>query len=77
MFSLGDFQTIWRLKVVSSQDIIDVVDSSWSKSDFGEVSRPNTTIGIFSLILRKVRSVNVVVDVSKLFHFYLSLSSHS
>lgn len=64
VFALGYFQTIWWFEMVSSHDIVDVVDSSWSESDFGEISGPNTTIGILGLILRKVRRIDVVMDVS-------------
>ena len=52
--------------MVASHNVIDVVDSSGSKSDFGEISGPNTSISIFSLILGEVRSVNVIVDISVL-----------
>ncbi len=59
--------------MVASHDVVDVVDSSGSKSDFGEVSGPDTSIGVLGLVLREVRGVDVVMDVSKFFNFYLSL----
>ena len=73
VLSLGDFHTIGRFEMVASHDVIDVVDASRSHSDFGEINRPNSSIGIFSLILRVVRSIDVVVDVSKWLEVYLSL----
>ena len=64
MFSLGDFQTIWRLEVVPCHDIVDIVDSSRSHSDLGEIYRPHTSIRILRLILRHVGRIDVVMDVS-------------
>lgn len=74
VFSFGNFEAIWRFEVVASHNVIDVVDSSGSKSDFGEISGPNTSISIFSLILGEVRCVDVIVNISILnFKFtYLS-----
>ncbi len=37
--------------MIPGHDVVDVVDTSWSKSDLGEVSRPHTTIGVLGLIL--------------------------
>ena len=73
VLSLGDFQTIRRLEVVAGHDVVDVVDASGSHPDFGEVNGPNSSVGIFSLILRVVGSVDVVVDVSRWLEVYLSL----
>jgi len=73
VFSFRDFQTIWWLEVIASQDVIDIVDSSGSKSDFGEISGPDTTVSIFGLILWKVRCIDVIMNVSILFIIYLSL----
>ena len=50
--------------MIACHDIVDVADSSWSKSDLGEISRPHSSVGVLSLILRNVRSVDVVMDVS-------------
>ena len=73
MFSLGDFQTIGRLEMIAGHDVVDVVDTSGSHPDFGEINRPNSSIGIFSLILRVIGSVDVIMDVSKWLEVYLSL----
>jgi hypothetical protein len=64
VFSLGDIHAVWWLEVIASEDVVDVVDTSRSHSDLKEVSRPDTPIGIFSLILTVVRRVHMVVDVS-------------
>lgn len=50
--------------MVSSENIVDVVDSSRSESDLGEVSWPNTSIHVLGVILREIVRVDVVVDVS-------------
>jgi len=64
IFAFGYLQTIWRFEVVSSHDVIDIVDSSCSKPDFGEISRPHTTISIFGLILREIGCVDVIVNIT-------------
>lgn len=77
VFALGDFQSIGGLEMVAGHDVVDVVDASRSESDFGEISGPDSAVGIFGLILREIGGVDVVVDVSALADDYLSLSSHS
>lgn len=64
VFSLGNLHSIRRLEVVASHDVVDVVDSSWSQPNLGEISGPNTSVGILGLILRKVRRIDVVMNVS-------------
>ena len=51
IFTLRHVHTVRRLEVVTSQDIVDVVDSTGSHSDFREISRPDTPVGILRLIL--------------------------
>ena len=46
MFSFGDIKAMWRFVVIASHDVVDVADTSRSHSDFGEVYRPNTSVGI-------------------------------
>jgi hypothetical protein len=77
VLSLRHLEAIRRLEVIAGHDVVDVVDTSRSHPDLGEVDGPHSTIGIFALILREVGGVDVVVDVSKLMRAYLSLSSHS
>ena len=77
MFFGWDLQAIGSLEVIACHDVVDIVDSSWSESDFGEISWPNSPICILGLILREVGSIDVVVNVSSYLAFYLSLSSHS
>ena len=64
MLSFGYIDAIWWFEVVSCHDVVDIVDSSWSHSDFGEVRGPDTSISIFSLILRKVGWIYVIMDIS-------------
>ena len=63
--------------MVASHDVVDVVNSSGSHPNFGEVDGPNSSVCIFGLILREVGSIDVVMDVSEFGNRYLSLSSHS
>lgn len=65
VFSFGDFKSIWRFEVVASHDVVDVVDSSGSEPDFGEVSGPDTSVGILGLVLREVGRIDVVMDVTE------------
>lgn len=77
VFSLGDFKAVGRLEVIAGHDVVDVVDSSRSHPDFGEVGGPYSSVGVLGLILREVGGVDVIVDVSALWEAYLSRSSHS
>lgn len=51
VFSLGDFHTIGRPEVIASHDVVDVVDTSGSKPNLGEISWPDSTICVLGLIL--------------------------
>jgi hypothetical protein len=59
-FSFGNINTERRFKVISSRNIINVIDRSGSHSDFREIGGPNSSIGSFSLILRVVRRIDSV-----------------
>lgn len=63
--------------MVACHDVVDVVDTSGSHSDLGEVSGPHSTVRILGLILGDVGGVDVVVDVSAYVGEYRSRSSHS
>jgi hypothetical protein len=64
VLAFGDLHTIWRFKVVASHNVVDIVDSSRSKSDFSEISWPYTSVGILGLILREVGSIDMIMNVS-------------
>jgi hypothetical protein len=64
MFTFGDFQSVGRFEVISCHDVVDVVDTSRSESDFGEISGPDSSVGIFSLILWEIGGVDVIMNVS-------------
>ena len=51
MFSLGHIDSIGWFEVVASHDVVDIVDSSRSHSNFSEVRWPYSSICIFALIL--------------------------
>ena len=63
--------------MISCHNIVNVVDSSGSHSDFGEVDGPDSSVCIFCCILGEVGSIHVIVNVSLCLKLYLSLSSHS
>jgi hypothetical protein len=50
--------------MISSQNVVNVVDTAWSQSDFREISRPHSSVRVFSLVLRIVRRVNSIMDHS-------------
>lgn len=64
VLSLGDISSEWSLVVISGGDIIDVVDTTWSHSDLGEISWPDSSVSVLGLILRVVRSIDVIGDDS-------------
>lgn len=66
VFSLGDFQSVGRFEMVTGHDVVDVVDTSGSHSNFGEVHGPHTSVGVLGLVLREVGRVDVVVNVPAL-----------
>lgn len=56
-FSFGNFCTKGRFEMVTSRNVVNVVDRTRSHSDFREIGRPDSSVGSFGLILRVVRSV--------------------
>lgn len=53
-FSLGHIHAEWGLEVIACANVVNIVNSSRSKSDLGEISRPNSLVGVLSLILGEV-----------------------
>ena len=64
VLSLRDINTIGGLVVIASEDVVDVVDSSWSKPNLREIGWPHSSVGILSLINRVVGGIYPVVDDS-------------
>lgn len=64
MFSLGDISSEWSLIVISGGDIVDIVNTTWSHSDLGEIGWPNSSIGILGLILGEIWGIDVIGDNS-------------
>ncbi len=64
MFTFGNIHSIGRLVVISSHNVIDIIDGSWSISDLGEICWPDSAVGILSLVLRYIRSVNMITNYS-------------
>lgn len=63
MLSFRHVHSIWRFEVIPGEDIVDIVDSSRSHPDFEEISGPDSSIGIFGLILTEVRRIHMVMNV--------------
>ena len=59
-FSLRDIHAERRREVISCGDVVDIVETARSELDLGEISWPNTSISIFSLILGEIWWVNVI-----------------
>jgi hypothetical protein len=53
-----------RLIVIPCQKIVNIVNATWSHSDFTQICRPCTPIGILGLILTEIRRVYSIVDKS-------------
>ena len=49
VFTLGNINTIWGLVMVAGQEVVNVVDTSGSKSDLRQIDGPDTTISILGL----------------------------
>lgn len=60
VFSFGNIDSVRRRVVISGRDVINIIDTTGSHSDFGEISRPNSSVSVFSLILGVVRRVNSI-----------------
>jgi len=63
-FTFGNVHAVGWFETVASQDVINIIDSTRSHSDFGEIGWPHSTIGVLSLILREVRRIDSVIDES-------------
>jgi len=64
MFSFWNIHSIWGFEMITSHDVVNIVDSSWSESDLEEISWPDTSVGVFGLILWVVGCVHMVVNIS-------------
>lgn len=64
MFSFRDIETFRRIIMITGQNVINIVESSGTKPDFGEISRPNSSIGVLSLFLGIIRWVDTVMNKS-------------
>lgn len=63
VLAFWDFKSIRWSVVISCQNVVDVVDSTWSISNLREISRPNSSIGILGLILGDVVGIDVVMNI--------------
>ena len=64
MLSFRNIHTKWWLEVIASHDIVNIVDSSGSESDLGEITGPDSSVGILSLILGIIGGIDVIVNES-------------
>jgi ABC-type multidrug transport system fused ATPase/permease subunit len=60
MLSLRDISAVRSLVVVTSLNVVDVINAAWTHADLGKISWPHSSVSIFCLILRKVRWVDVI-----------------
>lgn len=63
-FSFRNVDSEGRFEVVTGGDVVNVVDTSGSHSQFGEIGGPYSSVGVFGLILRVVRSIDSIGDNS-------------
>lgn len=64
MFSFWYIGSKGSFVMVTSHNIINIGNSTWSHSDFTEISWPHSTVGIFGLILRKINGENTITNNS-------------
>lgn len=50
--AFGNIHSEWRFVMIPSQNVVDVVGSSWSHSEFGLVNRPSSSVGVLRLYFR-------------------------
>jgi len=63
--TLGDIETEWWVVMVSSQQVVWIVDQSWVVgSSLGQIWRPNTEVGVLGLMDGHVWWPHSVVDNS-------------
>jgi len=64
MFSFRNINSFRSFVVISGKNIVDIVKTTGSHSNFREISGPNTSISIFSFILRIIRRINSIMNIS-------------
>jgi len=64
MLSLGNFDSERGFEVIPSRNIIYVIDSSRSHSQFREIGGPYTSISVFGLIDGEIGGVDSIRDNS-------------
>lgn len=64
VFALGHVQSFGRQVMVTSEHVVDVVESSGSEPDLGEIGGPHASVGIFGFFLGIVGRVDSVVNQS-------------
>lgn len=64
IFTVGNIQAVGGFIVIASQHVVNVVDATWSHSDFAEIGWPNTTVCVFALILREVWWIHAIFDTT-------------
>jgi len=64
VLAFGHVEPFRRLVMITGQNVVNVVDSSRSESDFGEIRGPYASICVLGLLLGVVGGVNAVVDES-------------
>jgi hypothetical protein len=64
MFSFRNINTFRGFIVISGKDVVNIVDTTGSHSDFREISGPYSSVGIFGFILRILRRIDSIMNIS-------------
>lgn len=64
VLTLRYIHTMRSFIMITSQNIINIIKSTWPHSYLRKICGPNSTISILSLILGEIRRVDSVMDVS-------------
>ena len=63
VLAVWNVDSVRCLVVIACQDVVGVVQTSWSVSDLREVSWPDTSVHVLGVILGKVVRVDEIVDI--------------
>jgi len=62
MFSFRHIQSSGRVVMISGQNVIDIIETAWTETNLGEISRPDPSVSIFGFFLRIIGRVNTIMD---------------
>lgn len=62
VLAFRNVQAFRRLVMVASQDVVNVIESSRTEFDLGEISGPHSSVGVFGFFLGVIRRVDAIVN---------------